>query len=116
MCPVETGINTSYFTFPKGGGPNTNTFNDPTLDLTLSIVNEKTLYGLQNKFDDDAVEENEVRVTNIQVLSNTVSHLVCKLPLNEKLKKVVQDNAKEMKTPSKELRRERVDYSPQTSQ
>ncbi|KAJ8974979.1 hypothetical protein NQ317_013488 [Molorchus minor] len=125
--------------YTTGGGPNTNTFNDPTLDLTLSIVNEKTLYGLQNKFDDDAVKmqssphpkvtntnvnsqieniedwENVIEVDEEQIILEVEENegnedtgawqhykpSSLQTPLNEKLKKVIQDNAKEMKTPSK---------------
>lgn len=38
-----------------GGGPSTSKIDDPTFDLTMSILNEKTVFGIENKYDGDNV-------------------------------------------------------------
>lgn len=38
-----------------GGGPYLGVTNDPVFDLTMAIINKKSVYGLSNKHDDDNV-------------------------------------------------------------
>ncbi|KAI4455588.1 hypothetical protein MML48_9g00001464 [Holotrichia oblita] len=44
-----------------GGGPSSYTTTDPTIDLTMSIINQKSVVGLPSIFDNDA-EENEENI------------------------------------------------------
>ncbi|KAI4454122.1 hypothetical protein MML48_10g00001243 [Holotrichia oblita] len=42
-----------------GGGPSSYTTTDPTIDLTMSIINQKSVVGLPSIFDNDAEEDEE---------------------------------------------------------
>lgn len=53
-----------------GGGQAIKIATDPTYDLTLEIINKKTVFGLNNKFDDDARVLPLVSITSANSHSN----------------------------------------------
>lgn len=57
-----------------GGGQGTE-IKDPTHELAMSIMNEKTVFGLENIFDSDVVENNLGNSENEDLLSNKVISL-----------------------------------------
>lgn len=71
-----------------GGGPSPVIKNDPTLDLTLSILNQKTVYGMENKFDDDRPEfnnEEDDTKENETILIELIENVRSKFYIHDRL-------------------------------
>ncbi|GLV46111.1 uncharacterized protein CBL_07178, partial [Carabus blaptoides fortunei] len=83
--------------YKTGGGVSEIRDDDPAFDLTLSLINDKTVYGLRNEFDSDNITDiptsrNEITVSSPSTENNGVQSwdritpAQLQMPVSEKLK------------------------------